>query len=153
MNKYSKSLLISLITLSSTSFAVTDSKNLVMVSEGADNGYEDYKVLIDKNSIKRVNKDTVLFNLVSYGLGLDQTITLSEPTVSTQVEDSENLDQTQVVVASEMNCKTKKLKPLKYTQYDHTTNSIKEQTPNSPPTNEDFDADDSILNNIHKTVC
>ena len=153
MNKYSKLLLIALITLSSTSFAGTNSKNLVIVSEGADNGHEAYKVLVDKNSIKNVKKDTVLFNLVTTGLGLDETITFAEPTVSAQVEDSENLDHTQVVVVSEMNCITKELKPLKYTQYDHTTGSSKEQIPNSQPTSEEFEADDLILNNIHKTVC
>lgn len=137
----------------STTFAATPPKDLVLVSEGADNGYEDYKIFIDKSSIKKIKSNTVLFNLVTSGLSLDETITYAEPKVSEQVNDLENQDHFQVVILSEMKCNSKELKPLKYTQYDQNTGQVKEQTPSKENSDDTFESDDLILNNIHKIVC
>lgn len=153
MKKLRKSFTVLLLALASTTFAATPTKNLVLVSEGSNSDYEDYKIFVDKSSIKKVKSDTILFNIVTSGLSLDESITYEEPIVSEQTPDLQNQDGLQVVIVSEMKCKSKELRPLKYTQMDYSTGKVKEKTPTQTGSNEGLGTNNEILNNIHNIVC
>ncbi|NWK53211.1 hypothetical protein HYG89_11770 [Acinetobacter sp. SwsAc5] len=153
MKNLRKSFTMLLLAITSTTFAATPSKNLILVNEGTDNDYEDYKIFVDKSSIKKVKSDTVLFNIVTSGLSLDESITYEEPVVSEQSPDLQNQDGLQVVIVTEMKCNSKELRPLKYTQMDYSTGKVKEQTPPQSESNEGIGADYEILDSIYKIVC
>lgn len=153
MNVYTNTLTLILLALASTTFAAKPVKELVLVSKGSDNGYEDYKISVDKSSIKKLRNNTVMFNLVSSGLSLDETINFEEPRVSDHIEDLANQDNVQVIIVSEMKCNSKELRPLKYSQFDHSTGKMKDHNPSSVDSDDSFESDDLILNNIHKIVC
>lgn len=153
MKNSKKTFSVLLLALVSTTFAATPPKNLILVNEGTDYDYDDYKIFVDKSSIKKVKSDSVLFNIVTSGLSLDESITYDEPIVSNQAADLQNQDGLQVVIVAEMKCKSKELRPLKYTQMDYSTGRVKEQTPPQTGSNESLSADNEILNAIHKIVC
>lgn len=153
MKKLRISFTVLLLALANTTFAATPTKNLVLVSEGEHSDYEDYKIFVDKSSIKKVKSNTVLFNIVTSGLSLDESTTYEEPIVSEQAPDLQNQDALQVVITSEMKCKSKEIRPLKYTQIDHSTGKVKEKTPTEDISDEGLGTNNEILNNIHNIVC
>lgn len=153
MHKFGKAIALSLLSITSLSFAAKPNQNLVLVSEGAENGYEDYKIFVDKSSIKKIKNNKVLFNLITSGLSLDETITHDEPKVSENVKEFENQDQSQVVIVSEMTCNSKELKPIKYIEHDQTTGKSKERNATVEQSDDNFEKDDPVLINVHKLVC
>lgn len=151
MNKHLKPLLF--IVFTANTYAATSFNNLILVSEGTENGYEDYRIFVDPTSVKKVEGQKRLFNIVSTGLSLDETVDYEEPKVTDNPEEQENQDSSQLVILSEIDCKTKTLKPVMFTTTDLNTGKVIQRKPTKADVSETFDAEDQILKNIHKEVC
>ena len=129
-------------------------KNVVLVSQGVEDGYEEDQIFIDKLSIKKISNKRVLFNLISDGLSLDESITYENPEIVDKSSEFESMDNSQVIITSQMDCNTKELKPIEYLEINKITGEKRKSTPKiASQDSGQFSEDDIILKNIFNIVC
>ncbi|WP_436659824.1 hypothetical protein [Acinetobacter sp. P1(2025)] len=128
-------------------------KNLELLTQDGDiEGYDNYKVFLDKSSVKKV-KNKVLFNMVVQGLDVDRDKTY-ETNNTTSNEDTFDISNNTMVVINDIDCSTKKITPLKYLTRDMRTGErtevkAQESDYSAPKTEEDI----KFVDKIHQLVC
>lgn len=142
------------VSFSTLPYAKEPNKNIVLVSQGIEDGYEEYQIFIDKLSIKKISNKIVLFNLISDGLSLDESITYENPQIGDKSSEFESMDNSQVIITSQMDCKTKELKPIEYLEINKITGQKRKSIPKiGTEDSGQFSEDDIILKNIFNIVC
>ena len=142
------------VSFSTLPSAKEPNKNVVLVSQGVEDGYEEYQIFIDKLSIKKISNKRVLFNLISDGLSLDESITYENPEIVDKSSEFESMDNSQVIITSQMDCNTKELNPIEYLEINKVTGEKRKSTPKIDTEDTvQFNEDDIILKNIFNIAC
>lgn len=105
--------------------------SFIAIEAGHDTpNYNDYSSYIDTQSIKPVSNDSVVFNMIVYGLELSRdNLEGQGATNHDYSSDFVDMSRSQLVVTSQANCSTQEIKPIQFTSYNRATALKEVSTP------------------------
>ena len=127
---------------------------ILLAGDYSEGQYDEYKVYLDKNSVKKLPDNKALFNMIVFGLDIDRETLYDTAIVGDPDENKQNMDNNRLIITNEIDCKSSKIVPIKYLTLDAATQQTAVVAPNDDdvalPTS---DADKAIVQKIKELSC